>query len=356
MTNFLQLHVLVAYPPSNLNRDDTGRPKSAMMGGVPRLRISSQALKRAWRTSSVFADHLQGHLGVRTKRLGAEIRERLAAAGTPDEKALAVPRAVAGVLGKIKSEKDAAPDEIEQLAFLSTEERQAAFDLAERAVADETIKPAVGDLLQHRHTAADIAMFGRMLAASPEFNVEAAVQVGHALTTHRVIAEDDYFTAVDDLKTVDDDRGAGHVGEAEFGSGVFYIYLCVDLDLLAANLGGDRALAEVAVAALIEAAATVAPRGKQASFASRARASYILAERGSQQPRSLASAFLRPVAGEDLMGASIAALEKLYVDFDRAYGPGADARCTMNVPGGIGTLKDLITFSAASKAPVLPAE
>ena len=117
--------------------------------------------------------------------------------------------------------------------------------------------------------------------------------------------EDDYYTAVDDLKSRDepDDAGAGFVGVQEFGAGDFYLYVCVDRGLLLRNLGDTRAIRDASLAALVEAAATVAPRGKQSSFASRARAFYLLAEKGSAQPRSLA-AFLKPVTGSDQGGQS----------------------------------------------------
>ena len=136
-------------------------------------------------------------------------------------------------------------------------------------------------------------MFGRMLADNADFNREAAVQVAHAYTTHRVAVEDDFYTAVDDLKTKAEDAGAGFVGELGFGSGLFYLYVCIDTDLLVANLGGNDGLAaKSAVAALTEALATVSPGGKQASFASRSRAAYLLVEKGDQQPRTFAGAFV----------------------------------------------------------------
>ena len=179
---------------------------------------------------------------------------------------------------------------------ISPAERAKALALADRALAGEDIEaPKSDDLLNKADTAADIAMFGRMLADSPKFNREAAVQVAHAITTHRAIAEDDYYTAVDDLKSREEpeDAGAGFIGVQEFGAGVFYLYLCVDRGLLLRNLGEDaRAVRDASLAALVEAAATVAPGGKQTSFASRARALYVLAEKGSDQPRSLAAAFL----------------------------------------------------------------
>lgn len=280
MSRFLQLHLLTFYPPSNLNRDDTGRPKTAVIGGTTRLRVSSQSLKRAWRTSSVFRTALDGHLASRTQRLGEDIQAHLVGRGVEGAKALAVARDIAEVFGKVKDAKDDHPARIEQLAFISPGEREAALALADRMAAGEAAKPEASDLLRRSDTAADLAMFGRMLADNPDYNREAAVQVAHAVTTHPVPVEDDFYTAVDDLKRPSEDAGAGFVGEQGFGSGVFYLYACIDRPLLARNLGGDEALATTAVAALVEAAATVSPGGKQASFASRARAHYVLAERG----------------------------------------------------------------------------
>ena len=348
MADFLQLHLLTAYGPSNLNRDDTGRPKSVFFGGVPRLRVSSQSLKRAWRTSEVFGAKLEGRLAARTQRLGKEILERLLAGGMGKDEALPIARSIAGVFGKIKGEKDDDPTFIEQLAFVSPEERARAFALADKALDGQPVEePKAGELLQRVDTAADIAMFGRMLADSPKFNREAAVQVAHAITTHRAVAEDDYYTAVDDLKSrgEPDDAGAGFVGVQEFGAGVFYLYVCVDRDLLLVNLAGESAVRNASLAALVEAAATVAPGGKQASFASRARAFYALAERGSAQPRSLAAAFLKPVSGSNQGERSIGDLEDFRGRLDAAYGPCADASYAMNVEKGEGTLRDLVAFA-----------
>lgn len=350
MADFLQLHLLTAFGPSNLNRDDTGRPKSVVFGGVPRLRVSSQSLKRAWRTSEVFATKLDGHLASRTQRLGQDVYGRLADGGMREEQALAAARAIAGIFGKIRKESDDDPTFIEQLAFVSPEERTKAFELADRALAGEEVDGLKADeLLQKADTAADIAMFGRMLADAPKFNREAAVQVAHAVTTHRAIAEDDYYTAVDDLKSRDepDDAGAGFIGVQEFGAGVFYLYICVDRDLLLQNLDQNQAVRDASLAALVEAAATVAPGGKQASFASRARAFYALAEKGPAQPRSLAAAFLKPVTGEDQGAQSITAIEDFRDRLDAAYGPCADHRYTMNIATGEGTLRDLIAFSTS---------
>jgi CRISPR system Cascade subunit CasC len=344
MSRFLQLHLLNFFPPANLNRDDTGRPKTATVGGTTRLRLSSQALKRAWRTSDIFVAALDGHMGQRTQRLGEVVLTFLTERGMAEAAALETARQIAEVFGKPKDAKDKTPARIEQLAFISPEERAAALALAERALVGEKIEPTAAGLLRHADTAADIALFGRMLAADPDYNREAAAQVAHAITTHRVTVEDDYYTAVDDLKTREEDAGAGFLGEAAFGSGVFYLYLCVDRPLLLKNLDGNSRLAATALGALAEAAATVAPRGKQNSYAAHGRAHYVLAEAGDQQPRTLAGAFARAVQGDDLMAASIAALRKFRQDLTQAYGPAADGEREMEV-GATGSLADIVAFA-----------
>ena len=348
MADFLQLHLLTAYGPSNLNRDDTGRPKSVVFGGAPRLRVSSQSLKRAWRESDVFKDRLDGHLAQRTQRLGADLRAHLRTGGMEDEQSLGVAREIAGVFGKLRNISDQEDATfIEQLAFVSPEERAKAFELADQALAGVDVAAKPASVLQRADSAADVAMFGRMLADNPRFNREAAVQVAHAITTHRAVPEDDYYTAVDDLKSRDepDDAGAGFVGVQEYGAGVFYLYVCVDRDLLLRNLDSERAVRDASLAALTEATATVSPRGKQSSFASRSCAIYVLAEKGAEQPRSLAPAFLKPVAGEDHGIASVKALEDFCDRLDNAYGDRADARRTMDVNAGTGTLHDIIEFA-----------
>ncbi|WP_440998109.1 type I-E CRISPR-associated protein Cas7/Cse4/CasC [Arhodomonas sp. SL1] len=342
MTTFIQLHLLTSYPPANLNRDDLGRPKTARMGGVDRLRVSSQSLKRHWRTSEVFEQALAGHIGKRTKRLGAEVEQRLIDGGVKEKSAREWARAIAEVFGKLQQKGS---NYIEQLAHISPEEHDAVFGLADTLVA-ENRAPTEDELklLRHAPAAADIALFGRMLADDPGFNVEAACQVAHAITVHRVAVEDDYFTAVDDLNKGDEDLGAAHIGETGFAAGLFYSYLCIDRDQLVTNLGGDEELADRAMKALTEAAVKVAPRGKQNSFGSRAYASYVLAERGSQQPRSLSVAFLKPVKGEG--DDAVEALERQVANFDAVYGDCADDRCRLNALNGEGSLDALQRFVA----------
>lgn len=347
MSRFLQLHLLTSYAPSNLNRDDLSRPKSAIVGGVKRLRVSSQSLKRAWRSSELFKAALEGHVGIRTKEMGRKVYGDLIAKGIAEKDAKEWAKAIAGQFGKSKSadrNDPLAELEIEQLAHFSPEE-QAAIDALVTQLAEQKIAPTDEQLklLRHEHQAADIALFGRMLASSPEFNTDAAAQIAHAITVHKVQEEDDFFTAVDDLNR--SDRGAGHMGETGFGAGVFYLYACINRELLLDNLQGDQALANKTLAALLESMCKIAPTGKQNSYASRAYASFALAEKGKQQPRSLSLAFVNPVGGPDFVSEAIARLNRKVENMDKVYGACADARCSFNAETGEGSLEEMIRFA-----------
>lgn len=352
MTTFVQLHLLTSYPPACLNRDDLNRPKTAVMGGVPRLRVSSQSLKRAWRTSEQFESAMKDHMGTRTKLMGVQVYETLTKAGIKEKDAKEWAQAIAEKFGALKGKKDGKPLndlEIEQLAHFSPEEEKAVNTLADKLAADKR-KPTDGDLdlLRKQHTAADIALFGRMLAGSPGCNTEAACQVAHAITVHRAAVEDDYFTAVDDLNTREADAGSAHIGEQGFGAGLFYLYVCIDRDLLKENLGGDAALAEKAIKALIEAAATVAPTGKQNSFASRAAAFYVLAEKGSRQPRALSLAFMKPVRDGDMLKDAVFELETMRTNLDKVYYAGKLLDSAhINAVAGDGDFQTLLAFAAS---------
>lgn len=350
MSRFVQLHVLTAYPPSNPNRDDLGRPKTALLGNVPRMRISSQAIKRAIREDADFHAALAGQLGERTQRLGDKLFEYLREKQIDEARATAIAREVAGAFGKIKGEKDKNPTQIEQLAFISPEEKAFAFELADRAANGDSLpkeKELAKIVLRKADGAADIAMFGRMLAADAEFNRDAAVQVAHAITVNKVEVENDYYTAVDDLKRPSEDAGAGFIGEAGFAAGVFYLYVCIDRALLIENLNGDRELAARAIEALVRALASASPSGKRNSFASHVRAEYILAERGDGPNRNLANAFIEPVGAGDQMTAAASRLEKLRADFANVYGSDWDAEVKLHVGrADSATLDDVARFCA----------
>jgi CRISPR system Cascade subunit CasC len=370
MSEFIQIHALTVYPPGNLNRDDLGRPKTAIFGGTQRLRISSQSLKRAWRTSEIFSEALTGSVGTRTKDLGNKAYLALIGKGVASDRADEQSKRIAAIFGKLKGGKEADSKkaakvpkngraekeearhaaegrQIEQLAHIGAAELAALDVLLDRIAAGHTPSDSeCAALLSKAHGSADVALFGRMLAATPEKNVDAAVQVAHAITVHKVTVEDDYFTAVDDLNDGSEDAGAAHIGTTEFGSGVFYHYICINRSLLEENLEGDASLASIARRALTEACAKIAPSGKQNSFATRARAVYMLAERGDEQPRNLAMAFLKPVVGDDFLASAIKSLEETRDRMDKVYGPCARERCSFNVPAGEGSLLELLDFVA----------
>lgn len=356
MKKYLQIHMLTSYPPSNLNRDDLGRPKTAIIGGFPRLRISSQSLKRAWRTSPVFQEkigpiEIGGNTGIRTKRIGEEIYKKLVEGGIGEKDATQWSRDIAGIFAKIASDKESYPKNLytEQLTFVSPEEQKAIFELVDELITSK--KGPTEDqlsLLRSDNSAADVALFGRMLAKDPLYNIEGAAQVGHAFSVQKITVEDDFFTAVDDLNRGEEEVGAAHMGDTEFASGIFYTYINIDRELLLENLKGtgkdNKELSNRAVQALIESAATTAPTGKQNSFASRARAHYIMAELGDQQPRNLALAYVKPVYG-DMIENAVKSLLDTKEKMDRAYGSCSDEIAIMDVLAGKGTLQDILNFS-----------
>jgi len=350
MSRFIQLHILTSYPPANLNRDDLGRPKTAKMGGFDRLRVSSQSLKRTWRTSDLLQSALSDHIGTRTKRLGLGCYEKLLASKVNEKEALEWAKEIANQFGALKKDKANPLNEleIEQLVHISPAE-QAAIDALVAKLGEEQRAPEKDelDLLRRDDQAVDVALFGRMLASRPAFNVEAACQVAHAISVHPVVIEDDYFTAVDDLNDHSVDAGAAHIGETGFAAGLFYSYICINKEQLIENLGGDKELANKAIAALTEAAIKVAPEGKQNSFGSRAYASYVMAEAGDQQPRSLSVAYLKPIdqrASDDFATDAVAALEQQQQNFDQVYGDCADSRYVLNAVTAQGKLQELLAF------------
>ncbi|WAK03952.1 type I-E CRISPR-associated protein Cas7/Cse4/CasC [Methylobacter sp. YRD-M1] len=351
MSRFIQLHLLTAYPPANLNRDDQGSPKTAKMGGYDRLRVSSQCLKRTWRTSDLFQTAMSDHLGARTKLLGIDVYNQFIAGEVKEKDAREWTKAIAGVFGALKKpekDKPLAELEIEQLVHVSPAEQQAIEVLTAKLI-EEQRAPEKDELnlLRLNEQAVDIALFGRMLASSPAFNIEAACQVAHAISVHPVVIEDDYFTAIDDLNKGLEDMGAAHIGETRFAAGLFYAYICINRELLIKNLGGNTQLAARAIRALTEAAVKVAPEGKQNSFASRAYASYVLAEKGDQQPRSLSVAYLKPINhrdNEDFINDAIKALIQQKESFDAVYDDCADRRYELNVSARQGTMAGLLDF------------
>ncbi|MGH3757665.1 type I-E CRISPR-associated protein Cas7/Cse4/CasC [Actinophytocola sp.] len=315
----VDIHVLQTVPPSNLNRDDTGSPKSAVYGGVRRARVSSQAWKRA--TRDAF-EHLldRDELGVRTKRVvelvGEEItRQAPSLADRAGELATVVLKA-ARIEIKPARKKDA-PDESGYLLFLSRRQIAGLAELAigaAREAEDGKVAIAAKEAKARadREHSVDVALFGRMVADQTDLNVEAACQVAHALSVHAVANEYDYFTAVDDHKKADEDEdaGAGMIGTVEFNSSTLYRYATVDVDHLQTNLG-DLDATRRAVEAFTRAFVSSMPTGKQNTFANRTLPDAVLVIVRQTQPINLVGAFEDAVSEDEKGGRITAAIQRL---------------------------------------------
>lgn len=330
---FIELHLIQNFAPSNLNRDDTNNPKDCEFGGHRRARISSQSLKRAIRRMPVFARTTGAMLGERSKWMARPIRDRLISAGKPEADAQAVATAfVSAYAGKMDAKS---PEKTSVLIYFSHDELQrivdgllANWDTTVTAAAngktdDALVKQLVKDT-QNRTGAPDIALFGRMLAEKPELNIDAACQVAHAISTHRINMEMDFYTAVDDLQTRESDEGAGAgmMGFTGFNSACFYRYARVDWRQLVENLGGDVGLARRTVEGFLRAALDAIPSGKQNSFAAQNPTSLALAVvREDGQSWNLANAFenpVRPGRETGLVEPSIRVLDSFWGNLTRA--------------------------------------
>jgi CRISPR system Cascade subunit CasC len=328
MALYVDLHVLQTVPPSNLNRDDTGSPKSAYYGGVRRVRVSSQAWKKAMRGS--YKDHLdEADLGVRTKRavelLVARIRER----NSELDEAAAIERAtkvfeamkikVKPVTSKTRQKALDAGDEVEReyptteyLIFWSNRQLDR---LAELAAGDQKIdRRSAADAADNEH-GIEIALFGRMVADAADINVDATIQVAHALSTHAAEIEQDYFTAVDD-QNPEEETGAGMIGTVEFNSATLYRHATVNVDGLRANLADDEATVR-AVEAAVRAFTLSMPTGKQNTFANRTVPDGLVVCVRGDQPINLVGAFEDPVAPN---GGFVAASARALVEHAQGVG------------------------------------
>jgi CRISPR system Cascade subunit CasC len=307
MPRFLEFHLIQNFAPSNLNRDDTGSPKDALFGGHRRARISSQCLKRSVRLLAASQNLLSPeHRGVRTKQLKSLLVERLGQrdaqeAGAKVEAALASAGLKLKDDGKTEYLLFLGEGEVAALASLIDQEWDAITISAERKSKKDAKAAASGDVgkklkeLLDGGKAVDVAMFGRMLADMPAVNQDAACQVAHAISTHRVEREFDYFTAVDDKE---EDVVTGMIGQVEFNSATFYRYAVVDLDKLTANLQKDRDLVLAAVHAFTIATARAVPSGKQNTFAAHNLPQFVGVCLRHAGPMNLANAFEKPVSAQ----------------------------------------------------------
>lgn len=371
MPRFLEFHLIQNFAPSNLNRDDTGSPKDALFGGHRRARISSQCLKRSMRLLAAEQNLLSPeHRGVRTKQLKNLLVARLPQRDA-GEAAAKVEAALASVGLKLKDD-----GKTEYLLFLGEGEVSALAKLidqhwdevavsVEKKSKKDAKAAAGGDVgkrlkeLLNGGKAVDVALFGRMLADMPAASQDAACQVAHAISTHRVEREFDYFTAVDDKEV---DVVTGMIGQVEFNSATFYRYAVVDLDKLTANLQEDRDLVLVAVKAFALATARAVPSGKQNTFAAHNLPQFIGVCLRHDSPMNLANAFEKPVAprrDQSLTEQSVAMLAQHEGQFADIYGSPQDRWLALDLSGqwprGKGAFKGNLAEFAA-QVQVLAAE
>ncbi|UGY93719.1 type I-E CRISPR-associated protein Cas7/Cse4/CasC [Streptomyces gobiensis] len=343
----LDLHVLQTVPPSNLNRDDTGAPKTAFYGGVRRSRVSSQAWKRA--TRRAFDDLLDpSELGVRTKRVAELLAERIHGLDTSIEATEALKLAAETVQAatgskievpkrkaessKKKGEDEPAP-ESSYLMFLSARQLDGLAELAIKGSADikaflkeKENRSQAKEIANTRHSV-DIALFGRMVADGADINVDAAAQVAHAISVHAVENESDYYTAVDDRNT-DAEPGAGMIGTVEFNSATLYRYAALDVDLLRKNLGmglredePDTEPVRRAVEAFVQGFITSLPTGKLNTFGNHTLPDAVIVKLRSSRPISFVAAFEEPVLpGTGHLRTACDRLASYIPDVESSYG------------------------------------
>lgn len=380
MSRFVQIHSLTSYPASLLNRDDAGFAKRIPFGGAVRTRISSQCLKKHWRSFQgedglpALAEATGLKMSVRSRFTFDEYVVKPLVEGEKLDRALVVAVTHAmmdAVLGKsAKAEKkrvdeeeekkeekkkgrskgdggatnEVAPVQTGQVTILGHPEVAYLRDLV-RAVcatrpkpeeAADAVKAHLGrdgakNLQSMRGAGLDAALFGRMVTSDLLAQGDAAVHVAHAFTVHAEATESDYFSAVDEiLELRDDELGSGHIGTSELTTGLFYGYAAVDIPLLVSNVEGcgrkewgkaDRKLAAAVVERLVKMVATVSPGAKLGSTAPYACAHLVLVEAGDGQPRTLANAFLKPVEPRpDLVANTYVALARHAADLDAMYG------------------------------------
>ena len=302
----LEIHMLKNYPPVNLNRDESGAPKSCFFGGVQRGRISSQCLKRSWRTSEVFKN--LGSYGIRTRRMPERVANQLTEWGIEPEFVEEAKIKLTGIANKEgKTSADGVTGQI--VFYASNEIDRIAQRIKEMIEEDKTIKAFKERSPKELHSlledakinpiTADIALFGRMVTSSYFKDVDASMQVAHAISTHAVNRESDYFTAVDDLLAAQDEQGAGMIGDIDYNSCCYYEYASLDTDALRSNLENVEnkdELIEKLLPVLLRAMAMSNPSGKQNTFAGHVLPDFVMVEcKKDKIPLSYVNAFEEPV-------------------------------------------------------------
>ena len=304
----IEIHMLKNYPPVNLNRDDSGAPKSCFFGGVQRGRISSQCLKRSWRTSELFRN--LGSYAVRTRSMPSLVGERLGEMGVGQDYIDVAVKKLTGIANK-DGKENAKGNITTQIVIYSKDEIERIAQAVKEAIdEDGTVKAftkrspkefeKLKSCAKEKPITADIALFGRMVTSEYFADVDAAMQVAHAISTHAVNRESDYFTAVDDiLGQTDESSGAGMIGDVDYNSCCYYEYAAIDTDILQENLkycqDRDELISKL-IPVLLQVMAYTNPSGKQNTFAGQVLPEMIMVEcKHDKIPLSYVNAFEVPV-------------------------------------------------------------
>ena len=334
----IEFHIIQSFPVSCLNRDDVGAPKSALIGGVERARVSSQCWKRAVR----MAMHEMGvAIGNRTKYVTQRIAEQCQTLGATPEQAKACGEAAAKSFTKTVKEDG----QSDTLFFISESEakglakafQEAGFDPKTDA---KQLQKACKEAMNPAHDGLDIALFGRMVANAPEMDIEAAASFAHAVSTHKAVSEVDFFTAVDDCSK--NDSGAGHMGSLEFNSATYYRYVSLDLGQLEANKISGEEMAS-AVEAFTKALFVAVPEARQATMTASSPWDYALVTlRKGQRVQIPFNEPVKPQNGNGLSAASIAQLKERFQAVEKMYGSLFACKAKWEVGLGIGGIDELL--------------
>jgi CRISPR system Cascade subunit CasC len=331
----LEIHILQSFPPANLNRDENGMPKSTVFGGRPRARISSQCQKRAVRLFYQDNGAIDAaHFAQRSRSWMPELKALLIAADIAEDKAvIAAKLALEGLGAKIEGEAVESKTilflgrtEIEAIANIliknwSTIEPGLSGKEPKLPVKDPNIAKVIEKALVDTGKPGDVALFGRMMASLPTVNVDASVQMAHAISVNTLQQEFDFFTAVDDLGG-SDDTGADHIGETGYNSSTYYRFTTLDTEQLKKNLGADQQAATIAHA-FAEAFVQAIPTGHQNGFAAHSLPAAVMVVVRNGQPVSLVDAFENPVAPKgntSLLENTVSKLDRHWAELTKMYG------------------------------------
>lgn len=325
MTKYLEIHALQTLPPSNINRDGEGRPKTAIYGGTKRMRVSSQAWKRTIRET--FRNAIDSNqLGLRSRELTTMIADRLPEPPEDKDQLLKVTSILMGKAGlSVKEDKDR-PGCTSALQFFGEQQWQMLANIVDEALKSDdpesVIKSHKSEMRKKLDSdkAIDVALFGRMSASeekgeSSAYVVDAACQMAHAISVDKAEDQYDYYSAVDDCDDVD---GFGFSDTAGFMSSTLYRYTAVNLDLLNRNLAGDKDAEALALKTFVTAFITSMPSGKRNSFAPQTLPALVVAMIRDDRPVNLVEAYEQPVEGDTVTEATQRLFDQ-YADYQSAY-------------------------------------